>query len=219
VGRAPALGFLKTQLATQESEDIHPPLVCNSCYLTMRQLHIAKETGRYRETGLVPRVWEPHLDNNCHLCEAPSATPRGQPKKRRLRADPPLAISTIGSTRSHTTSHTQKNSDSPLEVSYFLPSPYIEHLSCKICNSIPSEPIQILGCQHLLRKGCIYKVCEGEGQALTCHCNNTPLEAESLCLPSELVCKCLDSLPPPPPPDQPAHQNDWRCCYAMTNDK
>ena len=59
--------------AEEENEDIYPHLVCNSCYLTMRQLHTAKEKGYYKETRLVPKVWEPHSSNDC---EPPPATPR-----------------------------------------------------------------------------------------------------------------------------------------------
>ena len=43
----------------EENEAVYPPLVCHTCYLTLRQLQNAKETERFRETNLVPRRWSP----------------------------------------------------------------------------------------------------------------------------------------------------------------
>ena len=43
-----------------ESDEIYPPVVCNSCYLTMRELEKAKQKGAARATNLVLYSWTPH---------------------------------------------------------------------------------------------------------------------------------------------------------------
>lgn len=59
-----------------ESEEVFPPVVCNSCYLTLKK---AKEEGTdIALTTLITHTWEPHTDL-CQLClESPSG---GRPKK------------------------------------------------------------------------------------------------------------------------------------------
>jgi hypothetical protein len=154
---------------------------------------MARETGRYRETNLVPMIWAAH-SNTCHLCEIPSTVPRGRPKKKKIKGRP--AADDFHRWSSKVTHHirnlhTPVYAETPLEMSHFQPSPYLDILSCQLCNSIPNEPIQILECQHLVCKGCLYKV---EKEPISCRCTDRPLVAESLCPPSDLVCKCLDSL-------------------------
>lgn len=146
----------------EDNDDTHPPVVCNQCYLTMRQLHTAKETGRYRGTDLTPNLWSPHSPN-CQLCDAPPM-PRRRPKKKAKGRPSGDNIHHWSQKVTHHLSnlHTHKYAESSLEVSNFLSNPYLEYCVCQICKSVPSEPVQILGCQHLLCKGCVYRVCTEE---------------------------------------------------------
>ena len=179
----------------EENDTIYPPLVCNHCYLTMRQLQLAKGTGCFRDTDLVPHEWSPHT-TDCQLCSDPITAPRGRPRKRKPKGRPSDddTYHWLKKTLHHLNNlHTCKYADRSLEVGAFLPTTYLDNLLCRVCNMIPNEPVQIKGCQHVLCKNCVCSACERE-EAITCCTCNTPLTPESLQLPSGLVSKCLDSL-------------------------
>lgn len=50
-----------------ESEEIYPPVVCNGCYATLKELVKAEEKGIVRVTNLVPYTWLPHSED-CQIC-------------------------------------------------------------------------------------------------------------------------------------------------------
>lgn len=87
---------------------------------------------------------------------------------------------------------TPKFADTPLSQSHFLPSPYIENLTCKLCHCLPDHPVHILSCHHLMCVSCIQSRCEE--QELHCPCNNTPLSDDLLMEPTDLELKVLGCL-------------------------
>lgn len=180
----------------QENDEVYPSVVCHCCYLTLRQLQLAKETGHYRETDLVPQTWSQHSDL-CQLCVNTPTTPRGRPKKRKAIGRPKAddihqqsrrVLHHLGNL------HTHKYAECALEVTHFLPSAYLEYLHCQMCTSIPNEPVQVRGCQHLMCLACVSSACKDEKNTLACPCNSLPVLAVDLHLPSVLTQKCLDSL-------------------------
>ena len=178
----------------EESGDIYPSGVCHGCYLTLRKLLNAKEAGQYRNTDLVPLTWIPHNDL-CQLCENTSVTPRGRPKKRRGSGRPRADdIQHQGRKIYHHVGHlqTHKYYNTSLDSKHFLATLCLEDLHCVICHSIPNEPVQIQGCGHLMCVTCVCSRCESESE--TACCSGVPIAAESLCVPSALIKKCLDNL-------------------------
>lgn len=84
--------------------------------------------------------------------------------------------------------HTQAFADFPLEKSMFLPSPHIDHLTCQVCQCIPSLPIEVLTCRHYLCSSCITP------ETISCPCNSNTLLPDQLCAPSQLVLNMMGSL-------------------------
>ena len=64
---------------TAESDHIYPPVVCNSCYLTMREPEKAKQKGAARATNLALYSWTPHIEESC-----PCLTVKPAGKKQKL---------------------------------------------------------------------------------------------------------------------------------------
>ena len=177
--------------AEREDNDIYPELVCNPCHLTLRQLCDARKEGRPRETDLVPQNWIPHTDN-CPLCQDAPKVTRGRPKKRK-------AVGSLDDTHNrgrkimHRLSnlHTPKYADHTLHISHFLSTPHLTHLTCNLCQCVPNEPIQLLGCQHLMCVACVRSRCEAE--TVTCACS-TALSGDNFGVPSTLTHSLLESL-------------------------
>ena len=184
-------------IATEEEDsNIYPPKICNNCCLTLKQLQKSKEGGRFRETALTPTAWLPHEDS-CHFCEnaSTSSVSSGRPKKRKAKGRPSMDDTHYMSRRiiHHlSTLHTKKYADTTLARSHFLPSPYIEDLTCRLCYCIPNQPIHILSCHHLMCMSCIQHGCEKE--ELFCPCNNRPLTDDLISAPSHLELTVLGSL-------------------------
>ena len=82
-----ALSKLFDIAVEEEDEFVSPSFVCHCCYLTLSQLQNAKESGRFRETDLTPKVWAPHTDT-CQICENAQIIQRGRPKKRKAKGRP-----------------------------------------------------------------------------------------------------------------------------------
>ena len=181
-----ALSKLFDIAVEEEDEFVSPPFVCHCCYLTLSQVLNAKESGQFRETDLTPKVWAPHTDT-CQICENAQIIQRGRPKKRKAKGRPSVDDCHYQGRKivhrlSHLNIHKYVDCEPPLQ--YFLTTPHLDHFSCQICHSIPTEPIQLLGCQHLMCTSCIRNQCENE--AIICSCGN-PVYAESICLPSNFV--------------------------------
>ena len=75
----------------------------------------------------------------------------------------------------------------PLNKSFLLPSPLLDHLICPICQCVPSKPIELLTCRHYLCTACII------GQS-SCPCNNSTLSPDDLCAPSQLILDIIGRL-------------------------
>lgn len=171
--------------AETESDYIYPKIVCHCCYLTLRQIQTARDTGRYRETELVPRTWLPHGDP-CSVCHDAPTTPCGRPRKIKAKGRPRdddldhqrrKIVHHLSTLRTHTFS------DCALDNAYFLTSPHLQHLSCQLCLTIPNEPLQIISCQHhILCMSCIRSGCEKE--ALVCPCSSIPIRTDCIGIPS-----------------------------------
>lgn len=54
---------------TSESDDIYPPVVCNSCYLTMKEIERSKQKGEVRATNLTLHSWTPHAEESCQVVQ------------------------------------------------------------------------------------------------------------------------------------------------------
>ena len=176
-----------------ESDEIYPPVVCNSCYLTMRELEKAKQKGAARATNLVLYSWTPHREESCP-CSMVSRGGKPVKKKRKLEIK--------GRPSSENINHAVMSKiaefniapyiDSPLLPTYFLPNSMLDDLICQRCACIPNQSVEVLTCRHFLCAQCILSVCE-TNTPLYC-CTTSPITAHQLSLPSPLVVKLLDSL-------------------------
>ena len=174
----------------EESGLFFPPLICHCCDSTVMQLHRAQEEKHFRETSLVPQTWIPHSDC-CQLCDNASEPLRGRPKKRKAQGR-----SSDDDTHYHNRKllHHPTYRDSKLHPSRFLKSPHLDHLTCKICSSIPNQPLQILSCGHLLCLSCTEHLLNQNETALACPCSNTVISMTELGVPSQLSLQILESL-------------------------
>ncbi len=179
----------------EESETVYPPLVCHTCYLTLRQLQNAKETEMFRETKLVPQTWSPH-NNQCQVCQDAGVAPRGRPKKRKAKGRPSeddihyhnrKLMHHLGTLKTPTYAR------STIPTSQFLSTPYLPDLSCQICKSIPIQPIQLLSCHHFLCLSCIQTQSKNDSE-ISCPCNNKVLSVADVDSPSKLSLKILGGL-------------------------
>ena len=178
-----------------ENDDIYPPLVCHCCYLTLRQIQGAMEAKRFRETDLVPHVWSPHSDS-CQLCQDAYTIPRGRPRKRKAKGRP-----SDSDTHHHyrklmhhlSTLSIPKYALSNVHISHFFPTPYLDNVICQICKMVPSQPVQILSCHHLICVSCLQSESTTEGE-VSCPCNSQAIHAIDVSVPSDLSSKVLGSL-------------------------
>lgn len=167
--------------ATSESEDIFPPIVCNSCYITLKR---AREEGMdIKLTTLSVHTWEPHSDF-CQLClESHSG---GRPKKRRKgrlsEDDPTFQRRKIARRLEELGTSEMASLEDPLQRSLFLPSPYFH------CHCISTQPVELATCRHYLCTQCIR-----DGIA-TCPCGGNEIHVDQLNKPSPLSLNLISSL-------------------------
>ena len=124
---------------TTESDDIFPSVVCNSCYITVKK---AKEDDTNILTSTIYQfLWEAHYDFWEICLEVGGDSSGGRLKrKRRPRDDEPTfqrrkvmeRISDLDS---------PEFANFPLDKCFFLPSLYLDDLSCYNCHCIPNQPI------------------------------------------------------------------------------
>ena len=170
---------------TTESDDIFPSVVCNSCYITVKK---AKEDDTNILTSTIYQfAWEAHYDFWEICLEVGGDSSGGRlKKKRRPRDDEPTfqrrkvmeRISDLDS---------PEFANFPLDKCFFLPSLYLDDLSCYNCHCIPNQPIELTTCHHQLCMGCI------KGGLMECPCGSTVL-VEHINTPSPLTLKLIGSL-------------------------
>lgn len=179
---------------SSESELIYPPDVCNSCYLTLKEIQKAKERGVIRSTNLTPYLWLPHSDD-CLICLTVSCG--GKPKRRKVALEIQGRPSSADVNRAITARVTELNVPQfvafPLLTSYFLPNSMLTDLLCQSCLCIPNQPLEATACQHYICVPCIVKSCE-TGCTLSCNCCKTPISATQLRIPSPVVMKLFSNL-------------------------
>lgn len=163
----------------EESDDIYPPDVCNSCYLVLRRSSLKGDTGRILDLF----SWAPHSEN-CNIC---TSSVGGRPKKRAMGRPSADEAAERNIVRRINSMHTQEFTDFPVEKSICLSSPHLDDLLCQLCQCIPRHPIEVLICRHFLCMACI-RTC------ISCPCNGTALLPDQLCKPSAWVLTMMGSL-------------------------
>ena len=179
---------------SSESDNIYPPVVCNSCYLTLKEIQKAKERGEVRSTNLKLKSWLPHSED-CEVCLTVSGG--GKPKRRKVALEVKGRPSKDNMNRSIMTRVAEI--DPPqfvnfqLQPSYFLPNSMLNDLLCLSCSCIPNQPLEIATCRHYICVPCIVSSCES-GSSLLCNCNGRSILPHHLCIPSPVVMKVFSSL-------------------------
>ena len=128
----------------------------------------------------------------CQVFEDASEPLRGRPKKRKAPGRP-----SEDDTHHHnrklmhhlSTLEIPSYSDSSLHISRFLKSPHFDYLTCKICSSIPNQPLQILSCSHFLCLSCTEHLLNQNETLLSCPCSDTVISTTDLRVPSGLPWK------------------------------
>ena len=115
--------LLKIRVTT-ESEDIFPPVVCNSCYLTLKKTK--EDETNILTTPLSMFAWEPHNDL-CELCLVVVGEFSGRRPKRKRKGRP--------------------RDDEPT----FQRRKVIGRidLSCYNCHCIANQPVEVTTYHHL----------------------------------------------------------------------
>lgn len=169
-----------------ESEEIFPPVVCNSCYITLKK---ANDDGSdIALTNINIHTWKPHSDS-CQLClDSPSG---GRPKRKRKGRpcddDPTFQHRKILRRLEELTS--DNTADLPLQRSLFLSSPHLDNLACHHCKCISPLPVELTSCRHLLCRKCIR-----DEHITTCPCNSeTTIQVDHLNKPSPIVLNLINS--------------------------
>lgn len=182
--------LLSTLLAIDvksESEVIFPPVVCNSCYITLKKAK--EERTDITHTPLTIEIWEPHTDL-CQLCLKASSSGGQLNRKRKGRPsedDPSFQrrkimrmVDGLGS---------PEFANFPLPRSMFLPSPFLDDLVCQHCQCIPSQPVELATCRHHLCIQCI------KSGTIACPCTeNSSILADHIGKPSPLTLNIIGSL-------------------------
>jgi hypothetical protein len=178
-----------------ESEDVYPPFVCHQCFRTLQKIKKSKETRVAFKTTLSPSEWIPHSDSEdqtqtCTVCN----NLYFRHKKTKSQGRPcneDITHISRNFMREVNDINPPQFSDIPLQISFFLPTPALEDLSCRHCNCIPNQPLEIQPCYHLFCATCIKRITETRNP--TC-CNPDAITPADLSIPHPLVIKQLRSL-------------------------
>lgn len=168
-----------------DAPDIHPEVVCNSCYITLGKREV-------RDLGFF-FAWSPHTES-CHLCSKASDESSGGRPRKRSRTTEEEHSSSLNSFL-HTINGLDlppQYTDTPLELPKFLASPILQHLTCKSCSCIPNQPVELLTCRHLHCKDCIVNACRLG--TFACSCDSSTVNETQLRAPSTLTCQLLEGL-------------------------
>ena len=135
---------------TTESDDIFPSVVCNSCYITVRKM-----IPTYRHPQYINLHGKHTMISVKYAWRLVGIPVVGRLKrKRRPKDDEPTfqhrkvmeRISDLDS---------PEFANFPFDKCFFLPSLYLDDLSCYNCHCIPNQPIELTTCHHQLCMGCI----------------------------------------------------------------
>ena len=129
-------------------------------------------------------TWEAHNDF-CEIClEVGGDSSGGRPKRKKKRKGRPRDDEPTFQCRKVMERISDLDSPEfanfPLDKCFFLPSLYLDDLSCYNCHCIPNQPIELTTCHHQLCMGCI----KGGLTVLVEHINT----------PSPLTLKLIGSL-------------------------
>ena len=169
-----------------EGDDIYPDKVCNSCYISMTNWEKTRMRGEVSAT-LDIHCWIPHSEPCTFCLGAVMKAVGGRPKKRVLTGrpsshDPKKVIQKMNAL------NIPFLSDSRIDKSIFLDTPFLNLVSCQICQCIPGRPIELATCRHLICCSCI-----SETGRVTC-CSDDTIGANELRVPSDVVLAVLQSL-------------------------
>ena len=166
----------------KEPDEIFPPALCNSCFLTLRRANLEGDTGPI----LNIHSWSAHNSSECSVCTPASA---GRPRKRKM-GRPSIDESILRNiVRKINAVKAPEFAPFPLHKSLFLPSLFLDHVLCQVCQCIPSQAIEISTCRHYLCAECIIN-----STSFSCPCNRHTLNPNDLCAPSQLSLEVMGSL-------------------------
>uniref|UniRef100_A0A1X7V608 RING-type domain-containing protein n=1 Tax=Amphimedon queenslandica TaxID=400682 RepID=A0A1X7V608_AMPQE len=136
--------------------DIHPSSFCNSCYLAAMRV---KRTTPHTCKNLSPSVeWFPHNEEICDVCNGQR---RGRPKKRKHPGGRPSNLEAhIRSVTSHCIPH--------FSLSQVTNKTYHDILTCKLCSSSISDPVEVLPCQSLFCSSCLLEYVNKDMETFHC---------------------------------------------------
>ena len=149
-----------------DSSELHPSKLCESCIDVIARQKVAEEAGQmYRSTQNVVSSWPPHFDKSCYICDlhCKLSKPGRHPAKRKKLLGPPKRSSvraledflhSIALPPFKSSSFSQKLY--PDFVTESNPSHVIEQLLCFICGDITERPIDA-SYHHIACMKCLVK--------------------------------------------------------------
>ena len=147
-----------------DSDDIHPPTICNGCYARMSRLSVSRGKNHYTPAEGIVTVWSPHTDS-CFVCHAKSGV--GRPaKSTKNRGRPP------GETTNTIIAHIRVSAAPSVAMSVDtarICSSQVNpsHLTCAMCQCIADAPVA-LACGPLACCKCLIELLLSDGPATHC---------------------------------------------------
>ena len=159
-----------------DSDDIHPPTICNGCYARMSRLSVSRGKNHYTPAEGIVTVWSPHTDS-CFVCHAKSGV--GRPaKSTKNRGRPP------GETTNTIIAHIRVSAAPSVAMSVDtarICSSQVNpsHLTCAMCQCIADAPVA-LACGPLACCKCLIELLLSDGPATHCPGCNTDLSSNHI---------------------------------------
>ena len=159
-----------------DSDDVHPPTICNGCYARMSRLSASRGKKHYTPAEGIVTVWSPHTDS-CSLCHAKPG--EGRPAKSTKNRGRPT-----GETTNTIIAHIEESAASSVAMSVDtarICSSQVNpsHLTCAVCQCVADAPVALV-CGPPACSKCLIELLLSDGPATHCPGCNTALSGNHI---------------------------------------
>lgn len=182
-------------LVTCDVPDIHPQLMCNSCYCALMRSKKAMENDKQYNHNIKVFPWIAHSPSQCSVCDHfENAHTGGRPKKQRR----------LGRPASSSTKTAVNHICSVAPPSFFLPDIHTSvalqsesvhipcDLLCQLCSGLLDRPVLLTVCNKLVCMSCLCEHLEKTAELICPCCNSDHIkEFATIIHPPSLVMSIL----------------------------